>query len=506
MVEVDPAVLIAGSAVIATLVGVVVCMGSSHKEQKQPVSSKEGKSKSSSSSKAKKASKAAQPEKKSEKKAEKKTETNVSSSPVASTSVVEESPSNNEGELEPPNASKSKKKAKETPEQRAARLERQKIAKQKKADEQAAAALAAKELALQQESNALAKEQSMASAQKPVAADGWAVVEDRRKKKSKPVESKPKEVAAEEVSQPVSSVVTEQVVVENKKIGAIIGTKGATLNAIQDLTGATLNMPKDRDNSGRSSVSVSGTAEAVSAATKIVQDLNVKGYSKALEGDNFTESALSVKSSSLSDLIGKNGSCIRAIQDKTGVKISIPSGNDGKARVRIGIAGSPEGITEAKRIMNDILTCYHSEVTHPGVVHVALDVPERMYNMIIGSKGSEIKHIQNNYKVSVYIPNSDSTHKAVLVVGQKSAVEGAKKYIEKIVSNVAEEEAQANSIAETWNEQQSNDVSNEGDEPWMSQYSYDREQKVSLISKSGEEILLKAQASAWKESTSAEGW
>lgn len=504
MVEVDPAILIAGSTAIAALVGVVVCMGAGGNKEKTKEVSAPKKETKTAAPKAKK-TKEKKVEKKEEKKVEKKEPAPVPKKKAAK--VVERSPSPPKPtpvvvEEEP----KKEKKAKETPEQRAARLERQKIAKQKKAEE-AAAALAAKNQPAVTTKPVIDNQYAIPS-QQPQISDGWAVVENRAKKKPKPVEVKvsPDTNDDEASSQPVSSLVTEIVMVDSKKIGGIIGPKGATLHAIQDMTEVTINTPKDRDGAPQAAVTVIGSSEGVFAAIKIIKELNSKGYSKALEGENFNESAISVKYSYLSDLIGKNGSCIRAMQDKTGVKISIPPNSDAKTKVRIGLAGSPEGIIEAKTIMGDIMTFYHSEVTHPGVIHESMSVPERMFNMIIGSRGAEIKHIQNNFKVNVHIPNADSTIKDVLVVGQPNAVSGAVKYIEKIVSNLNEEEAKAMSVAETWNEQQSTTTPEEGDEPWMSQYSYNKEQKHSLVSKEGADVLQKAQASAWKESTSAEGW
>lgn len=519
MVEVDPAILIAGSTAIAALVGVVVCMssGGGKVEKESPKETKAA------SSKPKKAEKKAvkqtevkppppteikqpevkQPVKAEVKKAEKKEEiitplpkkverVEPPAPPVqlASPVLIEEETKG--------------KKAKETPEQRAARLERQRIAKQKKAEEQAA------QNTKESVSSTLFTSPESSFTQ-PQVLDGWAVVEERRKKKQKAPEVPPPTAdSATEEAPPAPTVVadflTQQVSVDSKKIGGIIGPKGATLHAIQDLTGVTINTPKDRDSAAPVAVSVSGTAEGVATAVKIINELISKGYSKALEGENFNEAAISVKHSYLSDIIGKNGACVRAIQDKTGVKVSIPPSADAKSKVRIGLAGSVEGIAEAKNIITEITTYYHSEVTHPGVVHAALDIPERMYNMIIGTKGAEIKHIQNNFKVSVYIPNADSVIKGVLVVGLKNGVDAATKYIQKIVANLVEEEAQANSIAETWSEQQVAEEQS-SDEPWMDQYSFKRDQKVSLISKEGAGILLqKAQANAWKDTTSAEGW
>mmetsp|Transcript_24652 Transcript_24652/g.45950 ORF Transcript_24652/g.45950 Transcript_24652/m.45950 type:complete len:512 (+) Transcript_24652:40-1575(+) len=511
MVEVDPAILVAGSTAIAALVGVVVCMSANNNNnsssknttKETPAPKKEAKAATAKSKKSK--------EKKAEKKEEKKVEKKEPSAPVSKkkvAKVVEEAPPAPKPTPPTPPAveeePKTSKKAKETPEQRAARLERQKIAKQKKADEAAAAALAKKSPAA---STSTVTEPVVPSQQSQIS-DGWAVVEDRRKKKPKPVEVKAPTVTEDETVQATSSVVTEQVMVDAKKIGGIIGPKGVTLHAIQDMNEVKIDTPKDRDGSSQVAVTVSGSGEGVAAAIKIIKELNTKGYSKALEGENFNESAISVKHSYLSDLIGKNGSCIRAMQDKTGVKISIPPNSDAKSKVRIGLAGSPEGIIEVKSIMGEIMTYFHSEVTHPGVIHQTMDVPERMYNMIIGSRGAEIKHIQNNFKVNVHIPNAESTIKDVLIVGQRSGVDGAMKYIEKIVSNLTQEEAKAESIAETWNEQQTSadETTTDGDEPWMNQYSYNRDKKVSLISKDGADLLQKAQANAWKESTSAEGW
>lgn len=506
MVEVDPAILIAGSTAIAALVGVVVCMGGSsgNSEKTKQVSAPKKETKAA-APKAKK-TKEKKVEKKEEKIVEKKEPVAVQKKKVAK--VAERAPSPVKQETVVVEEEQKTKKAKETPEQRTARLERQKIAKQKKTEE-TAAALAVKDPAPIATTNSVDNQYSVTS-QQPQISDGWAVVEDRRKKKAKAVEVKVKAVANDDEmsSQPASSLVTEIVMVDSKKIGGIIGPKGTTLHAIQDLTEVTINTPKDRDGAPQAAVTVIGSPEGVYEAIKIIKELNTKGYSKVLEGDNFNESAISVKYSYLSELIGKNGSCIRAMQDKTGVKISIPPNSDAKTKVRIGLAGTPEGIVEAKAIMGEIMTYFHSEVTHPGVSHQTMSVPERMYNMIIGSRGAEIKHIQNNFKVNVHIPNAESTIKDVLIVGQKTCVDGAVKYIEKIVSNLKEEEAKAVTIAETWNEQATAETTpeGEGDEPWMNQYSYNKDQKHSLISKDGADVLQKAQATAWKESTSADGW
>ena len=142
------------------------------------------------------------------------------------------------------------------------------------------------------------------------------------------------------------------------------------------------------------------------------------------------------------DIIGKGGSCIKAIQTHTGVKINTPSGfskttPSGEtvvpSKVKISLAGPREKVTEARQLILDLTKYFHTPVTHPGVSHIEMDIPNSYFNFIIGPKGSEIKHIQSNYKVSVHIPNADSSNQSVLVVGDESNVAQAEKHIRKIV-------------------------------------------------------------------------
>lgn len=95
-----------------------------------------------------------------------------------------------------------------------------------------------------------------------------------------------------------------------------------------------------------------------------------------------------------------------------------------------------DNVIRAKALIKELIQYYHTEITHPGIVHEELEVPTSYYNYIIGAKGSEIKHIQANFKVGVHIPNLESINKNVVVVGLPANVESAKKYILKIIDNV----------------------------------------------------------------------
>ena len=89
-------------------------------------------------------------------------------------------------------------------------------------------------------------------------------------------------------------------------------------------------------------------------------------------------------------------------------------------------------------------------MTHPGQIHAEMDVPSALYNYIIGAKGSEIKHIQANFKVSVHIPNADTISRNILIVGDPPGVKNAEKYIQKIIDQALADKEHAEKMADSW--------------------------------------------------------
>lgn len=227
-------------------------------------------------------------------------------------------------------------------------------------------------------------------------------------------------------------------------MGLLIGAKGATRTAIQNATGTVIQMPRaDKDAVGSLPVTVSGTAAGVNKAITAMNELCIKGYCGLLATDDFQESYVAVHPKYLPDIIGKGGACIKALNAHTGVKITIPPGvsktpnADGKvSKVKIGLAGAKEKVSLARSLIKDLTKYYHTPVTHPNLTHCEMEIASNYYNFIIGTKGSEIKHIQNSYKVNVHIPDSDSANPNVLIVGTENAVAQAKKHIEKIIDRV----------------------------------------------------------------------
>merc|ERR1711865_755416 len=74
---------------------------------------------------------------------------------------------------------------------------------------------------------------------------------------------------------------------------------------------------------------------------------------------------------------------------------------------------------KAKDVIESIINYYHHEITHPGLAHVEMEVEQWAYSFIIGKAGSEMRHIQKNWDVKVYIPREHSANQSVVVVGKK---------------------------------------------------------------------------------------
>jgi len=317
--------------------------------------------------------------------------------------------------------------------------------------------------------------------------DGWAVAMtgSKKTKKSKPKAKAQVQVqvqqAAARVAKNPDAADSVDVRIDSRKLGIIIGPGGATIKKIQETTGANVQLP-DREKGedmpdGPCTVTITGPAKGVQQAKKAIEDLAKKGYSSATEDANFTEGAISVPIMAVSELIGKRGVIIKTIQDTFEVRLNFPDTKDqdtgfGKQKktVKVGIAGPKDKVATAKKAMKEILKYHHHPLTHPGVTHIELEVCPSLYSIVIGPRGSSIKHIQNSYDVKVHIPGEGASIQNILIVGASSDVATAKKFIEKMIEK-ATAEPEEEEYDPTQDETYDSRFDNEGPhEAWMDQY------------------------------------
>ena len=271
--------------------------------------------------------------------------------------------------------------------------------------------------------------------------DGWEVAVKPKGKRG----NRNKNKSSNDSGSSASGATKVSVQVESRKIGVIIGPKGSNLHKIQDGTGCTIQVPRlvQGSTSTYVSVTIEGPANQLARAKQAVNDMTQKGHCEFTISADFAEDSVMVHPMYFPDLIGKNGKVIRAIQDMVGARVNIPkTPANGTGRVRVGISGPKSSVQQAKDVVYSIMQFYHHEITHPGMIHAELNVPDWQRGIVVGPKGSTIHHIQGNWKVNVVLPNQNSLNGNTLVVGLPNDVEGAKKYILKILSDADEERTQ----------------------------------------------------------------
>jgi KH domain len=101
-------------------------------------------------------------------------------------------------------------------------------------------------------------------------------------------------VAPSVPSEPIDKA-TDEVVIPAKKVGAIIGQKGATKFSLQAATQTEITLPKVlKESTEPVTAIITGPLEGVKKAKKAIQDLITKGFTAILEAEDFRETQVPV--------------------------------------------------------------------------------------------------------------------------------------------------------------------------------------------------------------------
>lgn len=340
------------------------------------------------------------------------------------------------------------------------------------------------QLALEQakaEADAAAKraEEAEAKAALAAAAAIAAAKAEKKKAKAQPVTESPaaaeapgtpaapaaqeQEPAAQEQEKPESNMSTCTIKVPHEKVGAVIGHRGSRIKLIQEKTGVS------RIDVAGEVFTVTGLPETVLLAEQAIKEIIEKGY-LSLAFEDFSEDGVMLHPSVFPDLIGSKGAIVRRIKEELAVEINIPSVPDQPKngslakKYKVSVAGSAPSVSKALVVINNIATYSHDELTHPGQVHAEMEIEEHKRRFVIGRQGSEMRHIQNNYKVKVNIPREHSLCPNVLIVGEADQVAKAKAYIKKVLQNAEQPKGrERNDEGDVWGEE-------EAEEGWMKAY------------------------------------
>ena len=67
------------------------------------------------------------------------------------------------------------------------------------------------------------------------------------------------------------------------------------------------------------------------------------------------------------------------MQDKLQVRILVPQTNSvngipEKSSIKINISGLKDNVIRAKSLIKELIQYYHTDITHPGVIHEEVDI------------------------------------------------------------------------------------------------------------------------------------
>lgn len=169
-----------------------------------------------------------------------------------------------------------------------------------------------------------------------------------------------------------------QIMVPDRTVGLIIGRGGETIRDLQERSGCHVNIVGEQKSvNGLRPVNLIGSREAAARAKDLIMEIVESdskgstskdrvpqrdtardsgyggGHSGGGNGDKINDSIF-VPSEAVGMIIGKGGETIKEMQSTTGCKINVsPSSGPGEVEREIGLIGSREAITAAKRAIED---------------------------------------------------------------------------------------------------------------------------------------------------------
>ena len=193
----------------------------------------------------------------------------------------------------------------------------------------------------------------------------------------------------------------------------IIGNAGATVRALQESTGARIDVER-----GSTTARVSGSKEEVAAGVAAIRKL-------IADSSNVAKMPLACH---VGAVIGKGGATIRQLSDETGAKIDVEADGDS---CLVALSGTTQQIAAAKLKLAAIVARESAgPELAPGEVKEVVELPSSCIGSIIGSGGANIKQLQHDTGAKLDISRSSGT---CTIYGQPENVAKAKVKVDAVV-------------------------------------------------------------------------
>merc|ERR1740117_272999 len=258
------------------------------------------------------------------------------------------------------------------------------------------------------EAPAPAPEAEAPAAQEPVD-DGWIEIVTTKKAKEVVVE----EVGSDEV------VFSDELFIAQEHIPAVIGPKGAHLQAITTTTSCRVDLPKK--GTVRTHALITGPSNAaVAQAMRALKQLITKGYSDITHAGHVDE-GIEVPSKLLGQIIGPAGATIKQLMQLTNTEVNTPDRDSDSNFVTV--VGDPQGVKTCIAAIKQIMEQGFSSLTHETWILKTLDVPRAQLGTVIGPAGATIRGLQSSTNTRIKVPQGSRDDPiAVSIVGDAADV------------------------------------------------------------------------------------
>jgi len=156
---------------------------------------------------------------------------------------------------------------------------------------------------------------------------------------------------------------------------------------------------------------------------------------------------MAVPSYKIGRIIGRKGAKIRELQERSRAKIDVTDEVDGDDTV-VRISGSAEQVANAKSLISRLLQDRNEMGNSPGKrergppqqsyePNVSFQVPEDKCGLVIGSRGSKIREIQQDTGATVDVGSRDSAvdgYITISLTGDQEACDAAEHIIKELIS------------------------------------------------------------------------
>ncbi|XP_060078333.1 vigilin-like [Ylistrum balloti] len=227
----------------------------------------------------------------------------------------------------------------------------------------------------------------------------------------------------EAIQKDLANIKEAVVTIPHKLHNSIIGAKGRLIRAImEECGGVIIRFPSEGNVSDK--VIIRGpTADVENAKSQLMELASEKQQS------SFT-AEVRAKPEYHRFLIGRGGTNIRKVREKTGARVIFPSSEDQDQEL-ISIIGKKESVDMAKVELEGLIKNLDN------IVEGEMNVDPKHHRHFVARRGEVLRQIAEQYGgVTVSFPRSGVKSDRVVIKGSKDCVEGAKKRIQEIVSDL----------------------------------------------------------------------